>query len=72
MSTPLMIEVDFALGSTVYIRTDVNQLPALVIGYHVTCVGTILYELQQGIARYVAYAVELSSECDDFLREKHA
>ena len=72
MSTPIMIEVDFALGSTVYLRTDVNQLPALVVGYRVTCAGTILYELQQGTVQYTAYAVEITSECDDSLKEKHS
>lgn len=72
MSTPVLIEVEHLIGDTVYLKTDVRQLPALVVGYGVDPGGAVLYEVQQSTMRYRAYALELSTEPDEERREKYA
>lgn len=72
MSLPVLIEVEYLIGDTVYLKTDVSQLPALVVGYSVGPGGTVLYEVQQSTTQYRAYALELSTEPDEERREKYA
>lgn len=72
MSTPVLIEVEHLIGDTVYLKTDVRQLPALVVGYGVGPGGAVLYEVQQSTTQYRAYALELSTEPDEERREKYA
>ena len=71
MSLPVLIEVEHLIGDTVYLKTDVRQLPALVIGYVIGAGGTVLYETQQATTRYCAYAIELSTECDEERKGKY-
>lgn len=66
-----MIEVEHLIGDTIYLKTDVRQLPALVVGYGIGPGGAVLYEVQQATTQYRAYALELSTECDEERKEKY-
>jgi hypothetical protein len=54
-----IIEVEYVIGSLVYLRTDPEQLVFIVTGYLVRD-GYILYELTQGMTTMLATAIEIS------------
>ena len=57
-----VIEIAHEIGDTVYLVTDVEQFPRLVISYKVYKEGEIMYELIQGVTTSMHYAFEISIE----------
>lgn len=70
--TPLVIEVEYTIGQIVYLKTDTQQLPAIVVNYVVRMDSTVLYTIIQRTVEYLACGFELSSERDTMLAESHA
>jgi hypothetical protein len=59
-----MIRIDntFEFGDIVYLKTDTEQLPRIVIGIKMSAGGGILYELSQDCAYDYHYEIEISTE----------
>lgn len=62
----MVIKNEFNLKQTVYLRTDKDQLPRLVIGIKV-CPDDMLYELMQGTTSSLHYPFEISDTADVLL-----
>ena len=54
-------EVDFDIGDIVYLKTDVDNLPYLVIGIMIRQHG-VVYQLSQGAYVSNHYGFEISKE----------
>ena len=54
-------EVDFDIGDIVYLKTDVDNLPYLVIGIMIRQHG-VIYQLSQGSYVSNHYGFEISKE----------
>jgi hypothetical protein len=57
----LFIDVEYAVGDMVYLKTDPEQLVFIVTGYLVRP-GYLLYELTQGLTTMLATDIEISAE----------
>ena len=51
----------FDLGEIVYLKTDKDQLPRMVVAIHVTLAG-VKYQLSSGTTSDYTYAEEISRE----------
>ena len=63
----LCIEVSFRFGDIVYLKTDQDQKPRMVISYLVDKSNEVLYKLQQGTYSDYHYEMEITSEKDIIL-----
>lgn len=57
----MIIENDFEIGDTVYLKTDSEQKPRIVFALKVYKNDT-LYELACGVSQSMHYAFEISKE----------
>lgn len=55
------IEVEYTINQVVYLRTDPDQLPHLVIGYKIVPTGILYGVVFMGSSSYF-YAMELSTD----------
>lgn len=62
MQKPLVINNKFGHGETVYILTDIQQLPRMVVMLKILPGDFIVYQLQSGTSVSDHYDIELSSE----------
>lgn len=58
----LVVDNKHTIGDTVYLVTDIDQLPRLVLAYKIYKEGEIMYELIQGTVTSMHYAFEISIE----------
>lgn len=59
------LEINYQIGQTVYLRTDVEQLPRVVVGYCVRPGNQIIYDIQQADKNATAHSdFEISSVRD--------
>jgi hypothetical protein len=58
--------VDYALGDIVYIKTDLEQLPRMVIAYEYSING-LLYKLACEIDLSIHYGIELTPDKNPLL-----
>lgn len=49
-------------GDTVYLVTDPEQMPRIIVAYKVYKQGEIMYELNQGINSSMHYEFEITTE----------
>lgn len=59
----MIIDNKFNIGDIVYLTTDIEQLPRVVISFTVSANG-IIYNLTQGINESTHYNFEMSKEKD--------
>jgi hypothetical protein len=59
----LNILVEFELKEIVYLKTDLDQKPRIVLSYIIDD-GTVMYKLAQGTNNEYHYAFEISREKD--------
>ncbi len=59
----LLIESEYSLGQIVYLKTDTDQRPGIIIGI---CIrpGGLLYDIQRSTSSDWYYAIELSATKD--------
>lgn len=63
------IEIKFQIGDIVYLKTDVDQLPYLVVRYNVDADNIVTYSISQGhTPEIIAQAIELDDKADVLLR----
>jgi len=58
----MVIENEFEFGQTVYLKTDAEQLPRLVIAIEVTYGNVLIYRLQNCQTNSPHYDFEISAE----------
>jgi hypothetical protein len=58
----LTIDIPFSWGDIVYLKTDVDQKPYMVIGAKTCADGGLLIELQTGTASSFHYIIEISAD----------
>lgn len=59
----LILNVEYEQGEIVYLRTDNEQLPRIIMGYRVQNMSsTILYDLMCGTLQSCHYELELTRE----------
>jgi hypothetical protein len=58
----LTIDIPFSWGDIVYLRTDVDQKPYMVIGAKACADGGLLIELQTGTVSSFHYIIEISAD----------
>jgi len=58
----LVVDNKYTIGDTVYLVTDIDQLPRLVLAYKIYKEGEIMYELIQGTSASMHYAFEIQTE----------
>lgn len=59
----IILNVEFEQGEIVYLRTDQEQLPRLVMGYRLQNMSvTVLYDLMCGTTQSCHYELELTRE----------
>jgi len=63
----MIIDNKFDLGSLVYLKTDKEQLPRVVIGILINPSRTILYRLAQSTTDNYHFEQEISKEKDVML-----
>ena len=63
----MVIDNKFDLGQTVYLKTDKEQLPRIVVRLFVTH-HNILYSLAQGTGETSHYDIEISEEINVVLK----
>lgn len=59
----MIIDEKFNIGDIVYLITNINQLPRLVVSFTVSKNG-LLYNLSQGISDSTHYDFEITKEKD--------
>jgi len=57
----MVVDVNFEIGDTVYLQTDIEQLKRLVTGFHIRKYD-VLYSLSCGINESSHYDFEISRE----------
>ena len=57
----MKIEVEFELGSTVYLKTDPEHLPRMVTGLSVRPIGVLFLLTQGGGPETIHYALEITA-----------
>lgn len=65
---PTKINNEFDIEDTVYLRTDIDQLPRMIVSFEVFKNGEILYKLNQRTLSSYHYAFELSREVDTLIK----
>ncbi len=63
----MVIDNIFDIGQTVYLKTDVDQVPRMVVRYSVTK-ETVLYILASGEKETTHYDIEISETKDVVLK----
>lgn len=58
----MVIENEYEIGQTVYLKTDPGQLPRMITSIEVFKQGEILYSINSGNMPSKHYAFELSHE----------
>lgn len=58
----LTVDIPYPWGTIVYLKTDTEQRPYIVIGVKLCCDGGLLVELQAGTVSSFHYPVEISAE----------
>lgn len=58
----IVVNNKFNIGDTVYLVTDIDQLPRLVIAMKIWKEGEVMYELIQGVQSSLHYAFEITTE----------
>jgi hypothetical protein len=58
----LTVDIPFEWGDIVYLKTDVDQKPYIVIGVKCCADGGVLIELQSGTVNSSHYIIEIASE----------
>jgi hypothetical protein len=56
----MQIDNVFEIGQTVYLKTDEDQKPRMVVSFEVFAVGEILYKLMSGTYQSHHYDFEIS------------
>ena len=64
----IIINNNFDIGEIVYLKTDLEQLPRIIIAIMTCADNGILYKLSQGESVTWQYEIELSREQDVALR----
>lgn len=60
----LTFDVAFAIGDVVYLKTDVEQLSRIVVGYSIRS-NEVMYDLQHGADSVTShYSFEISEQVD--------
>lgn len=64
-----MIKLDnkFDFGDTVYLKTDMDQKPRMVVAFEVYVGGETLYKLASGTLASYHYEMEISTDRDKML-----
>lgn len=60
----IVIENKYEIGEIVYLKTDSDQLPRVVIAFKVYSQGEMMYEVVSGTLQSLHYNFELSKEKD--------
>lgn len=60
----MKINNEFNFGDIVYLRTDMNQSPRMVVAFEVYAEGEMLYKVSSGTLTSYHYAMELSKDRD--------
>lgn len=60
-------KIEFMLGQLVYMKTDIDQEPVMVIGITLKPNNSVVYEISSGMKSSDAYGIELSAEKDVLL-----
>ncbi len=63
----MLIDNKFDIGQVVYLRTDVDQVPRIVVKFEVTS-STVLYILASGEKETTHYDIEISETKDVVLK----
>jgi hypothetical protein len=63
----MLIDNKFDIGQIVYLRTDVDQVPRIVVKFEVTS-STVLYILASGEKETTHYDIEISETKDVVLK----
>lgn len=63
----LVIKNDYDIGDLVYLRTDKDQLPRIIIAIKIYKAGEIVYELISGTIQSTHYPFEMSTEINPVL-----
>lgn len=58
----LIIEAQYALGQTDYLKTDTEQKPRMITGIQIQCNGGLIYRSACGVTEYWSADYELSPE----------
>lgn len=58
----ILFHTEFALGEIVYLKTDEDQLPRIIIGIEYCLSRTYLYRLSQGSKDSYHYEQEIARE----------
>jgi hypothetical protein len=64
----MVVNNQFELGSIVYLKTDLLQLPRIITGIQICADGGMLYKCAQGQDVDWHYEVELSENVDIVLK----
>jgi hypothetical protein len=56
------IEIDFEIGETVFLKTDIDQMPRMVVAIIIGGNNSILYRLASATNETVHYACEITHE----------
>ena len=56
------IDIPYQFGDILYLKTDVDQKPHMLIGVKICADNSIMVELQSGLACSIHYPIEVSSE----------
>lgn len=67
MDMPTRVNNEFEIEDIVYLRTDVDQLPRIIVSFEVFKNGEILYKLNQRTISSYHYGFELSRTKDVLL-----
>lgn len=57
----------YQIGSTVYLKTDLSQIPRIITGIRFIAGGSILYDLMADTEPTCHHEIELSNERDVML-----
>lgn len=64
----MIINNEFEIGQIVFLKTDKDQEPRIIISIEVFAAGELLYSLKCGIATSSHYGFEMSNEIDTALK----
>lgn len=60
----LSFEVDLSIEDIVYLKTDIDQKPRIVVSFLIDNSGTPMYGVMQETYKSFHYGIELSTEKD--------
>jgi hypothetical protein len=62
------INNQFELGEIIYLKTEVEQLPRIIIGIQICADGGLIYKCSQGTEVDWHYEIEMSDTLDILLK----